>query len=67
MDDKLIYKIASFRYGFISPIVSRQDLMPGEAMALLRKIASKRYVIPGSTRTTIGLATVSFPIQEGGV
>ncbi|NPV78658.1 MAG: hypothetical protein HPY52_00055 [Firmicutes bacterium] len=58
MDDKLKQEIASFRYGLISPIVSRQDLAPGETTALIRQAASRHYVIPGSVRISVGERTI---------
>ncbi|MEW6230113.1 MAG: DDE-type integrase/transposase/recombinase, partial [Bacillota bacterium] len=58
MDDKTREEIASFRYGLISQIVSREDLRPGETMALIREAAARRYVIPGSIRTEVGERTI---------
>jgi len=69
MDDKLKQEIASFRYGLISPIVSRQDLAPGETTALIRQAASRHYVIPGSVRISVGERTIQRYLsmyREGG-
>ncbi|NPV81927.1 MAG: DDE-type integrase/transposase/recombinase [Firmicutes bacterium] len=68
-NDKLRQEIASFRYGLISPIVSRQDLVLGETTALIREAASRHYVIPGSTRTRVGERTIERYLsmyREGG-
>lgn len=70
MDDKLRQDIASFRYSLISPIVSRQDLRPGETMELIREAASRHYTIPGSCRTQVGERTIQRYLalyREGGL
>jgi transposase InsO family protein len=56
MDDSQREKTAIFRYGVISQLVSR-PLAPGEKERLLAEIASERWTIPGTTRTTIGRST----------
>ncbi len=56
MDDKLREEIALFRYGVISDLVSG-PLAPGEREAILARIASREWRIPGSSRTTVARST----------
>lgn len=58
MDQKNREEIAQFRYGLISPIVSRANLVHGEKYEMLRKIAKGEYNIPYSTRSKVGLRTL---------
>lgn len=57
MDEARREEIALFRYGVISEIVS-QTLPPGEKERKMDEIAEKHWVIPGTTRNTIGRSTV---------
>ena len=57
MDETLREKIALFRHGVISELVSR-PLAPREKEKLLSAIAAKTWTVPGSRRTQIGRTTV---------
>jgi transposase InsO family protein len=57
MDETLREKIALFRHGVISELVSR-PLAPREKEKLLSAIAAKSWTVPGSQRTQIGRTTV---------
>jgi putative transposase len=50
-------EIALFRYGLIAPLLF-DPLAAGELEKALRQIASKRYAIPYSTRTQVGVSTL---------
>ncbi|MCP5028749.1 MAG: DDE-type integrase/transposase/recombinase [Actinomycetia bacterium] len=56
MNEKLRDKIALFRYGVISDLVSRV-LSPGEKEHLLTQITSQEWEIPATTRHTVGRST----------
>ena len=58
MDQETRRAIALFRFGVISPLVSRKGLSRGEQEAHLREIVAARWEMPGSTRSTIARATV---------
>ena len=58
MNEHMREEIAQFRYGLISPIVSRTNLSHGEKYELLKKIAKGEYDIPYSTRRKVGLRTL---------
>ncbi|WP_061086465.1 DDE-type integrase/transposase/recombinase [Heyndrickxia coagulans] len=62
MNETLRNEVAAFRFGLIAPIVQRQ-LKPGERYALLREIASQRYTIPGSERTTVSFRSLERYLQ----
>lgn len=52
-------QLAAFRYGLISPIVSRQTpLAPGELRAYLERTAAQTYHIPSSNRTTVSVRSL---------
>ena len=50
-------EIALFRYGLIAPLLFG-SLSVGELEKALREIAAKRYTIPHSTRTRVGITTL---------
>lgn len=56
MDDVLRERVALFRYGVISELVTR-TLAPGEKEALLADIARKQWTMPESNRTHVGRST----------
>ena len=56
MNDDLRDRIALFRYGVISPLVSR-TLAPGEKERLLTEIGEREWEIPGTHRRRIGRST----------
>jgi transposase InsO family protein len=65
MDEKLQEHIAAFRYGLISPIVSRQSPFDfGEIQAILEETSNQEYVIPGTTRTRVSIRSLERYIQE---
>lgn len=65
MDEKLQEHIAAFRYGLISPIVSRQSPFNfGEIQAILEETSKKEYVIPGTHRTQVSVRSLERYIQE---
>src|SRR2546425_13215834 len=57
MDDPKSEKVALFRYGLIATLVLEQ-LSRGELMRRARELASLRYDIPFSERTTISVGTL---------
>ncbi len=56
MDETLREKIALFRYGVISELVSR-PLAPGKKERLLEAIAEKEWEIPANSRSKVGRST----------
>ena len=56
MDEELRDRIALFRYGVISPLVSR-TLAPGEKERILAQIGEQEWEIPGTRRRCIGRST----------
>ncbi|MBU0610405.1 MAG: DDE-type integrase/transposase/recombinase [Armatimonadetes bacterium] len=57
MDETMREKIALFRYGAISEVVNG-PLAPGEKEKLLARLAAKEWIIPGTSRMTIGRSTL---------
>lgn len=69
-DKQMRERIANFRYGLISEIVSRKDLLRGERAQILKEVASRAYQIPGSTRTRVSVRTLERYLalyQQGGL
>lgn len=58
MDQERRKQISLFRFGLISPLVSRKGLSRGEQEAILRDIVAKDWTIPGSPRSSIARSTV---------
>jgi transposase InsO family protein len=58
MDKDLREQIALFRFGLISPLVSRKGMSRGEQEAHIREITAKSWEIPGSPRSSIARSTV---------
>jgi transposase InsO family protein len=58
MEDEQKDKIALFRYGVISELVGATRLDYGDAEELIRQLASRRWDIPGSLRTSISASTL---------
>jgi transposase InsO family protein len=56
--------VANFRYRLIAPIVTRDNLLPGETAALIREAAAKTYLIPGSIKTKVGIRTLERYIRD---
>ena len=51
-------QVATFRYGLISPIVSRGDLPRGEQARIIREVSRETYRIPGTTRRKVSPRTL---------
>ncbi len=64
MEDQQAIEIANFRYRLIAPIVSRQNLLPGQIQALIIEAAQKTYQIPYSNRSTISVRTIERYLQD---
>ncbi len=63
LDEEQAKQIANFRYALIAPIVSRQELYPGEIAAAIDEAAKKTYQIPGSTKTRVSARTIERYLQ----
>jgi putative transposase len=57
MDRQTAERVALFRFGVIAPLVDRH-LSRGERERILDQIVASTWLIPGTTRTSIGRATV---------
>jgi putative transposase len=62
MNETIRNELAAFRFGLIAPVVQRQ-LQPGERYTLLREIATQRYTIPGSERSTVSVRSLERYLQ----
>lgn len=51
-------KVALFRFGLISPLVSRSNVSRGERERMVRGITEKEWEIPGSGRSRISRSTL---------
>lgn len=51
-------KVALFRFGIISALISRISLTRGERERMVREITQKQWEIPGGERTYIGRSTL---------
>ncbi len=58
MDKELRDQIALFRFGLISPLVSRKGMSRGEQEARIKEITARTWEIPGSPRSSIARSTV---------
>jgi transposase InsO family protein len=58
MNKELRQKIALFRFGLISPLVSQKGLSHGEQEARIRQIITQSWEIPGSPRSSLARSTV---------
>ncbi len=58
MDQETRQAIALFRFGIISPLVSRKGMSRGEQEARIRQIIAAQWELPGSTRSSIARSTV---------
>jgi transposase InsO family protein len=58
MEDEKKEKIALFRFGVISELVGATHLDYGDAEALIRQLAGRRWDIPFSPRTVISASTI---------
>jgi putative transposase len=58
MDKELQEKIALFRFGLISPLVSRKGMSRGEQEAIIKDLVSKRHHIPGTGRSSVARSTI---------
>ena len=57
MDEQQRERIALFRFGAIAELVNG-PLAPGEKEKLLARLTQKEWTIPGTSRTTLGRATL---------
>ncbi len=64
MEEQQALEIANFRYRLIAPIVSRQNLPPGQVQALINEAAQKTYQIPCSSRTTVSARSIERYLQD---
>lgn len=51
-------KVALFRFGIISGLISRSNLSRGEREGMVREITGKQWEIPGGERSYIGRSTL---------
>jgi putative transposase len=58
MDEELKKKVAVFRYTVIADFVGAMELPRGERRRRLMEKCAQRWVIPGSTRSRIGMSTI---------
>lgn len=58
MDEELKKAVAVFRYGVIADLISGVQLPRGERRRLLSEKCARKWQIPGSSRTRIGLSTI---------
>lgn len=58
IDKQMRERVANFRYGLVSEILSRKDIERGERAQILKEVASRAYQIPGSTRTRVSVRTL---------
>jgi hypothetical protein len=58
MEEQQKEKTALFRYGVISELVGATHLDYGDAEVLIRQLASRRWDIPHSLRTSISASTI---------
>ena len=63
MEEQQALEIANFRYRLISPIVSRQNLPPGQIQALINEAAAKTYQIPYSNRSKVSVRSIERYLQ----
>ncbi len=64
MEEQQAIEIANFRYRLIAPIVSRQNLLPGQIQALILEATQKTYQIPYSNRSTVSVRSVERYLQD---
>jgi len=58
MDKEMAERIAVFRFGLISSLVSHKGLSRGEQELRISQITSRTWQIPGSPRSSIGRSTL---------
>jgi len=58
MDQETRRAVSLFRFGIISPLVSRKGMSRGEQEARIRQIVEATWELPGSTRSSIARSTV---------
>ncbi len=51
-------KVALFRFGIISPLISRTNVSRGERERMVREVTAKEWEIPDGERTRIGRSTL---------
>ena len=58
MDKELQEKIALFRFGLISALLTRKGMSRGEQEVVIKGLVCKEYEIPGSPRTSVARSTI---------
>jgi len=64
VEEQQAVEIANFRYRLIAPIVSRQNLPPGQIQAMITEAAQKTYAIPYSNRTKVSIRSIERYLQD---
>jgi len=64
LEEQQAKEIANFRYRLIAPIVSRDNLLPGELKSLIEEAASKTYLIPYSNRSKVSTRSIERYLAE---
>lgn len=58
MDEELKKRIAVFRFGVIADFIGTGELGRGETERLMKEKCARKWLIPGSARTSIGESTI---------
>jgi putative transposase len=58
MDEEQKKKVAVFRFGVISDFVGGMEVPRGDRRKRLRERCAQKWIIPGSTRSNIGISTI---------
>jgi len=58
MDEELKKRVAVFRFGVIADFVGGTELERGETERLMKEKCARKWLIPGSARTSIGESTI---------
>jgi len=58
MNKELQERIALFRFGLISPLVSRKGMSRGEQEAIIKDLVCQEHQIPGTGRTSVARSTI---------
>jgi len=64
VEEQQAVEIANFRYRLIAPIVSRQNLPPGQIQEMINEAAQKTYAIPYSNRTKVSIRSIERYLQD---
>jgi putative transposase len=58
MDKELQEKVALFRFGLISPLVSRKGMSRGEQETIIKDLVCQKHDIPGTGRSSVARSTI---------